>query len=97
MTKKWAVCLSIIILVINFIPNLMQGPKVLADNPQTYKENVELLELENLNISYSMRDSGQQYEWEIYYKVNEKQNDKSLKLKFSIDSEQKVSVSSENN
>ncbi|EQC93183.1 hypothetical protein LLT3_03095 [Lactococcus cremoris subsp. cremoris TIFN3] len=29
MTKKWAVCLSIIILVINFIPNLMQGPKVL--------------------------------------------------------------------
>lgn len=43
----------------------MQGPKVLADNPQTYKENVELLELDNLNISYSMRDSGQQYEWEI--------------------------------
>lgn len=75
----------------------MQGPKVLADNPQTYKENVELLELDNLNISYSMRDSGQQYEWEIYYKVNEKQNDKALKLKFSIYSEQKVSVSSENN
>ena len=75
----------------------MQGPKVLADNPQTYKENVELLELDNLNISYSMRDSGQQYEGEIYYKVNEKQNDKALKLKFSIYSEQKVSVSSENN
>ncbi len=32
MIKKWTVCLSIIILVLNFVPNLLQGHQVFAEN-----------------------------------------------------------------
>ncbi|MFK5276025.1 DUF1359 domain-containing protein [Lactococcus lactis] len=41
MIKKWTVCLSIIILVLNFVPNLLQGHQVFAENQKNYKDKVE--------------------------------------------------------
>ena len=52
MIKKWTVCLSIIILVLNFVPNLLQGHQVFAENQKNYKDKVELINDESFNISY---------------------------------------------
>lgn len=70
MIKKWTVCLSIIILVLNFVPNLLQGHQVFAENQKNYKDKVELINDESFNISYSMRALENQYEWEIDYRIN---------------------------
>lgn len=83
--KKWTVCLSIIILVLNFVPNLLQGHQVFAENQKNYKDKVELINDESFNISYSMQALENQYEWEIDYRINKTENDKELKLKFSFE------------
>lgn len=88
--KKWMVCLSIIILVLNFVPNLLQGHQVFAENQKIYKDKVELINDESFNISYSMRALENQYEWEIDYRINKTENDKELKLKFSFEGNQPI-------
>ncbi len=51
MIKKWTVCLSIIILVLNFVPNLLQGHQVFAENQKNYKIKLSLLMM-NHSISH---------------------------------------------
>lgn len=92
MIKKWTVCLSIIILVLNFVPNLLQGHQVFAENQKNYKDKVELINDESFNISYSMRALENQYEWEIDYRINKTENDKELKLKFSFEGNQPIEI-----
>lgn len=90
--KKWMVCLSIIILVLNFVPNLLQGHQVFAENQKIYKDKVELINDESFNVSYSMRALENQYEWEIDYRINKTENDKELKLKFSFEGNQPIEI-----
>lgn len=92
MIKKWTVCLSIIILVLNFVPNLLQGHQVFAENQKNYKDKVELINDESFNISYSMQALENQYEWEIDYRINKTENDKELKLKFSFEGNQPIEI-----
>lgn len=92
MIKKWTVCLSIIILVLNFVPNLLQGHQVFAENQKNYKDKVELINDESFNISYSMRALENQYEWKIDYRINKTENDKELKLKFSFEGNQPIEI-----
>ena len=92
MKKKWAVYLSILILILNFVPSLIQGSKVFADDSKIHKENVELIKQENFEVSYDMRELSDKYYWEIHYQIKEESSDKELKLKFQFEHDQNINI-----
>ncbi|MDG6111537.1 VWA domain-containing protein [Lactococcus formosensis] len=92
MKKKYSIILSIIVLVLSFIPNLLQGYKVFADNSTNHKNNIELVNQDNLSVTYDMSENSEGYTWSIHYKIKETKDDTELRLKLSFEHNQKITV-----
>lgn len=92
MKKKWAVYMSIFILLLNFIPNIFQVKNVIADGAKSHKESIELIHEENLDISYSMYESSNEYEWNIKYKYTRLKENQEFNLKLSFSHDEDIQI-----
>lgn len=92
MRKKWPIILSIIVLVLSFVPNLIQGYEVFADELTNHRNNIELVNQDNLSMTYDMTESSEGYTWSIHYKIKETKDDTELRLKLSFEHDQKVTI-----
>lgn len=92
MKKKWAVYMSIFILLLNFIPNIFQVKNVIADGVKSHKESIELIHEENLDISYSMYESSNEYEWNIKYKYTRLKENQEFNLKLSFSHDEDIQI-----
>ncbi len=91
MRRKLSIYLSILVLLINFVPNIIQGFKVFADSSPT----TSIINTDNLDISYNVKEAQKNYYWEINYQIKENQKDEELKLKFQFNHDKEINITPE--
>ena len=90
MKKKLSIYISILVLLINFIPNILQCSEVFADS-----NNISLIKEDNLDIFYKVEERHKDYYWEINYQFKEDKKDQELKLKLQFDYNKEINITPE--
>lgn len=95
MRKKWFIGLSILVLIVSFLPNILQSYRVHADDTVLHKENIQLLQQTNFKISYSMYETPNNYEWQLHYKYDETEEQNKYKVELEFVNDGNISTSEE--
>lgn len=82
MKKRWFIWLSLLVLVVNLIPNIWQGYTVLADSMAS--KTSSLINQEDLVVTSNVTSSQEKNVWEIHYRFNTKQDNEKRRLKFQF-------------
>lgn len=93
MKNKWAVFLSILVLLLSFVPNILQGYRVFADEKISHKENIELLTETGFEFSYSMYETSDKYEWQLNYKYKDMESQKEYRVELEFVDDGEISTS----
>lgn len=82
MKKRWPVWLSICLLVLGFIPNLIQASKAFADSSQEITQQV--ITNDRLDVRTVVRGSAETIIWDIHYKSKASNESEQQRVKFHL-------------
>ncbi|MQW23177.1 MULTISPECIES: SpaA isopeptide-forming pilin-related protein [unclassified Lactococcus] len=97
MKQKCLNYLSLLVILLNFIPGVLFGTKVVSDTLKSTSDNIELISASNLKVSYNVTETTERNLWEVKYQIIDTDLMSKQKLKFSFNSDANLTITSSNN
>jgi Mg-chelatase subunit ChlD len=91
MKKKLHIFIIIASLLLSLIPDIIRGYKVISDEFKT--DRIELINKENISLSYDVQETNSEYKLRFYYKVNPLDKNEKIRLKLKFESNNSTQIS----